>query len=190
MTAKALLYGATGYVGKLIAQLAKRDSLDIILAGRDRELVAAQANKLDLEFRVFSLNSAAAIEDAIADIFVVLNCAGPFCFSAKPLVDACLKVGTHYTDIAGEVPEFQALVARDAEAKAARIMLLPGVGFGVVPTDCLAVYLKSQLPTANKLTLIYETQGGVSQGTANTVLPNLHLMGVVRKGGKPDGVTT
>ncbi|MBO3457482.1 saccharopine dehydrogenase NADP-binding domain-containing protein [Aetokthonos hydrillicola Thurmond2011] len=184
MTAKVLLYGATGYVGKLIAQLAKRDSLDIILAGRNRESVAAQANELGLEFRVFSLDSAAVIESALADVFVVLNCVGPFSLSAKPLVDACLKVGTHYTDIAGEVPEFQALLERDAEAKAAGIMLLPGIGFGVVPTDCLAVYLKSQLPTANKLTLIYETQGGVSQGTANTVLPNLHVMGVVRKDGK------
>ncbi len=184
MTTKILLYGATGYVGKLIAQLAKRDSLDIILAGRNQELVAAEANKLDLEFRVFSLDSSAAVEIALADVSVVLNCAGPFCFSAKPLVDACLKVGVHYTDIAGEVPEFQALVERDAEAKAAGIMLLPGIGFGIVPTDCLAVYLKSQLPTANKLTLIYETEGGVSQGTAYTVLPNLHLSGVVRKEGQ------
>ncbi len=97
MTAKVLLYGATGYVGKLIAQLAKRDSLDLILAGRNQELVAAQANKLGLEFRVFSLDSSAVIEKAIADVFIVLYCAGSFCFSAKPLVDACLKVATHYT---------------------------------------------------------------------------------------------
>ncbi len=184
MTAKVLLYGATGYVGQLIARLAKQDSLDLILAGRNRDSVTAQANQLDLESRVFALNNSAAIERAIADVSVVLNCAGPFSLTAKPLVDACLKVNTHYTDIAGEVPEFQALVERDAEAKAAGIMLLPGIGFGVVPTDCLAVYLKSQLPTATKLTLIYATEGGVSQGTAKTVLPNLHTMGVVRKAGQ------
>jgi len=184
MSAKVLLYGATGYVGKLIAEFAKKDSLDIILAGRNQDSVSAQAKKLGLEFRVFGLDNRAAIEQGIADVSVVINCAGPFSFSAKALVDACLKVGTHYTDIAGEVPEFEALLERDAEAKAAGIMLLPGIGFGVVPTDCLAVYLSSKLPTANKLTLIYETEGGVSQGTANTVLPNLHTMGVVRKQGQ------
>ncbi|MGL5939974.1 MAG: saccharopine dehydrogenase family protein [Waterburya sp.] len=184
MTAKVLLYGATGYVGQLIAQLAKRNALNLILAGRNQDSVTATANKLGLAFRVFDLNVSTNIERAIADVSVVLNCAGPFSFSSQPLVDACLKVGTHYTDIAGEVPEFQALVAQDAAAKAAGIMLLPGIGFGVVPTDCLAVYLKSQLPTANKLTLIYKTEGGVSQGTANTVLPNLHTRGVVREEGQ------
>lgn len=184
MTSKALLYGATGYAGKLIAACAKNNGLELILAGRNQSLLAAQANQLGLDFRVFGLDNREAIERSLEDVTVVLNCAGPFAKTAKPLVDACLPTQTHYLDIAGEVPEFEALVARDREAKAAGIMLLPGVGFGVVPTDCLAVYLKQKLPTAKRLMLAYETQGGVSQGTANTVLPNLHQMGVVRENGK------
>ncbi|BBD59024.1 saccharopine dehydrogenase [Nostoc sp. HK-01] len=184
MTAKVLLYGATGYAGKLIAETAKSQGVDLILAGRNQSTLVLAAEKLNFEFRVFSLDDSQAIAQSLQDVTVVLNCAGPFAKTAKSLVDVCLQTQTHYLDIAGEVPEFQALAARDTEAKNAGIMLLPGVGFGVVPTDCLAVYLKSQLPTANTLTLIYETEGGVSQGTANTVLPSLHEMGVVRTAGK------
>ncbi|MBD2487490.1 trans-acting enoyl reductase family protein [Aulosira sp. FACHB-615] len=184
MTAKVLLYGATGYAGKLIAETAKSQGVELILAGRNQGALVSVAEKLNFDFRVFSLDDAQAIAQSLQDVTVVLNCAGPFAKTAKSLVDVCLQTHTHYLDIAGEVPEFQALAALNDEAKNAEIMLLPGVGFGVVPTDCLAVYLKSQLPTANSLTLIYETEGGVSQGTANTVLPSLHEMGVVRKAGK------
>lgn len=184
MTPKALLYGATGYAGRLVAQSAKNQGLDFILGGRTEQSLAAEANKLGLDYRVFSLDNPQAMDQFLEDVAVVLNCAGPFFRSAKPLVDSCLRTKTHYTDIAGEVPEFEALVERNAEAKVAGIMLLPGVGFGVVPTDCLAVYLKSKLPTAQKLILIYETEGGVSRGTANVVLPNLHQIGVIRENGQ------
>ncbi len=184
MTSQVLLYGATGYAGKLIAASAKSNGLELILAGRNQSSLAAVADKLSLDFRVVGLDNPNAIARCIEDVTGVLNCAGPFSKTAKPLVDACVQTKTHYLDIAGEVPEFEALAARDTEAKNAGVMLMPGVGFGVVPTDCLAVYLKHQLPTANRLMLAYETQGGVSQGTANTVLPNLHVMGVVRKEGQ------
>ncbi|MBD2439269.1 trans-acting enoyl reductase family protein [Nostoc sp. FACHB-110] len=184
MAAKVLLYGATGYAGKLIAETAKSQGVELILAGRNQSGLVSIAEQCNFDFRVFGLDDFQAIARALEDVKVVLNCAGPFAKTAKSLVDVCLKTQTHYLDIAGEVPEFAALEARDSEAKNAGIMLLPGVGFGVVPTDCIAVYLKSLLPSATTLTLIYETEGGVSQGTANTVLPNLHEIGVVRKAGK------
>jgi len=183
MTAKTLLYGATGYAGGLIAQSAKHHGLEFILGGRTEPSLAASAQQLGFDYRVFSLDNPQAMDHALEGVAVLLNCAGPFSRSANPLVDGCLRTQTHYADIAGEVPEFEALVNRNAEAKGAGIMLLPGVGFGVVPTDCLAAYLKSKLPTAKKLTLVYETQGGVSRGTANVVLPNLHQTGVVRENG-------
>ncbi|MBN3879575.1 saccharopine dehydrogenase NADP-binding domain-containing protein [Nostoc sp. JL23] len=184
MTSRVLLYGATGYAGKLIAESAKNNGLELILAGRNQSSLAAVANELSLDFRVFGLDAPQAIARSLEDIIAVINCSGPFSKTSKPLVDACLQTKTHYLDIAGEVPEFQALQARDAEAKNAGIMLLPGVGFGVVPTDCVAAYLKQKLAVATRLILIYETVGGVSQGTANTVLPTLHHIGVVREAGK------
>ncbi|MEH1809866.1 saccharopine dehydrogenase family protein [Nostoc sp.] len=191
MTSRVLLYGATGYAGKLIAESAKNNGLELILAGRNQSSLAAVANELSLDFRVFGLDAPQVIARSLEDIIAVINCSGPFSKTSKPLVDACLQTKTHYLDIAGEVPEFQALQARDAEAKSAGIMLLPGVGFGVVPTDCVAAYLKQKLAmsttgyaNATRLILIYETVGGVSQGTANTVLPTLHHIGVVREAGK------
>ncbi|MFK0734544.1 MAG: saccharopine dehydrogenase family protein, partial [Gloeotrichia echinulata HAB0833] len=184
MTERVLLYGATGYAGKLIAASAKNNGLELILAGRNQNSLATEAQKLNLDFRVFGLDDPQAIAHSLEDVIAVLNCSGPFSKTSRPLVQACLQTKTHYLDIAGEVPEFEALEMRDAEAKSAGVMLLPGVGFGVVPTDCLAAYLKHQLPTAKRLILVYETVGGVSQGTANTVLPSLHHMGVTREEGK------
>ncbi len=184
MASKVVLYGATGYAGNLIANTAKNQGIELILAGRSQSSLTALANQLNLEFRVFSLDNSQVIADCLHDAIALVNCSGPFSKTTQPLVDACLKTKTHYLDIAGEVPEFENLQARNTEAQTAGIMLLPGVGFGVVPTDCVAADLKQQLPTANRLTLIYETIGGASQGTANTVLPNLHQTGVVREAGK------
>jgi short subunit dehydrogenase-like uncharacterized protein len=65
---------------------------------------------------------------AIKDVAVVLCAAGPFSTTSRPVADACLRSRVHYLDITGEIDVFEALAARDAEAKARGIMLLPGVG--------------------------------------------------------------
>ena len=114
---------------------------------------------------------------------MVLHCAGPFAHTSKPIADASLRTGAHYLDITGEVGVFEALAARDREAKAAQVMLLPGVGFDVVPTDCLAAHLKRRLPSANRLALGFQTFGQVSRGTATTMVENIARGGVVRQDG-------
>jgi short subunit dehydrogenase-like uncharacterized protein len=158
--------------------------LQPIIAGRSPDKTAERAAELGLEHQVFALDDAAAMETALADGGLILNCAGPFFTTAQRLVEGCLRTRTHYLDIAGEVPEFEALAARDAEAKAADVMLLPGVGFGIVPTDCLAVHLKQRLPSATHLTLAFEAVGGISQGTASILIKDLLEDGVVRREGK------
>ena len=105
------------------------------------------------EVRVCALDDAAALDRALQGVPLVLHCAGPYKFTSKPMADACLRAGVHYLDITGEIPVFEALAARDAEAKARKVMLLPAVGFDVVPTDCLAVHLKRRLPSATRLAL-------------------------------------
>ena len=75
-----------------------------------------------------------------------LHCAGPFSRTWRPMYDACLGTGTHYLDITGEIDVFEALAARDRAARDAGIMLLPGVGFDVVPSDCLIADLAARHP--------------------------------------------
>ncbi|HEU5100113.1 MAG TPA: saccharopine dehydrogenase NADP-binding domain-containing protein [Roseiflexaceae bacterium] len=179
-----LLYGANGYTGALIARLAVERGLRPILAGRSREAVAAVAGPLGLEYRVFALEDAAAVDAALAEARAVLLCAGPFAHTSRRVADACLRSRTHYLDITGEIAVFEALAARDAEARAAGIMLLPGVGFDVVPSDCLAAHLKRQLPSATQLALAFQALGRMSRGTANTAIENLARGGMVRRGGK------
>ncbi|MEU3794416.1 hypothetical protein AB0F07_32230 [Streptomyces fructofermentans] len=125
-----------------------------------------------------TLEDPAVVREALGDITVVLNSAGPFQRTAKPLIDACLHTGAHYLDLAGEVPEFRLAAGRDEEARAAGVMLLPGAGFGVVPTGSLAVHLHRRPPDADRLEIAFQTIGGIFRGTATTLLRDLPRTGV------------
>ncbi len=181
---KFLLYGANGYTGALIARMAVERGLQPILAGRDASKIAPLADELNAEHRAFALDAPVALDAALREVPVVLHCAGPFSRTSQPMADACLRTRTHYLDIAGEVTVFEALAARDAEARDAAVMLLPGVGFDVVPSDCLAAHLKKLLPSATKLTLAIRGVGRLSHGTATTMVENITRGGVVRRAGR------
>ena len=178
-----LIYGANGYTGSLIARAVVARGHQPILAGRHAEPLATLARELSLEHRVFALDTPGAAAERIRGVRLVLHCAGPFAHTSRPMADACLRTGAHYLDITGEVGVFEALVARDQEAKAAQVMLLPGVGFDVVPSDCLAAHLQRRLPSANRLTLGFQTFGQVSRGTAITMAENIAGGGLVRQDG-------
>lgn len=183
MTGPWLLYGANGYTGELVARLAVSHGHHPILAGRRADAVCALAEDLGLERRLFSLDDPARVDEGLSGMSLVVHCAGPFSRTSRPMADACLRTRTHYLDVTGEVAVFEALAARDAEARAAKLMLLPGCGFDVVPTDCLAAHLKRRLPTARRLALGFEGLGGVSRGTATTAIEGLGQGGLVRRGG-------
>jgi short subunit dehydrogenase-like uncharacterized protein len=178
-----LIYGANGYTGALIARESWVRGHRPVLAGRSADAVAALARELGLEHRTFGLDAPAAVAPSLSGLTAVLNCAGPFTRTAAPLAEACLRARVHYLDVTGEIAVFEALAARDAEALVAGVMLLPGVGFDVVPSDCLAVHLKRRLPGATRLALGFQSPGRVSRGTATTVLENLDKGGAVRRRG-------
>jgi short subunit dehydrogenase-like uncharacterized protein len=167
-----LLYGATGYVGRAAAQLAVDRGLQPILGGRNGPALEEQASDLGVEYRVSSVDDDANLDVAMRGTPVVLNCAGPFIETAESILDACLRTNTHYLDITGEPPVYEMASDRDAAAKRAGVMLLPSAGFDVVPTDCLAAYLKQRLPTATALTLSFRAKGpaGMPPGTLNTMI--------------------
>ena len=184
MPTEFLLYGANGYTGALVARTAAGRGLKPVLAGRTESKIAPLATELGFGHRVFGLDDPRKLDANLKDFPVVLHCAGPFSHTSRPVADACLRTRTHYLDITGEVAVFEALAARDAEARAAGVMLLPGVGFDVVPSDCLAAHLKRRLPTATKLTLAIRGTGRLSHGTIRTMVENVDRGGLVRRGGR------
>ncbi|MFB6138940.1 MAG: trans-acting enoyl reductase family protein [Halosimplex sp.] len=184
MTGDLLVYGSYGYTGTLVAERAVRDGLDPVLAGRDAERVETQALERGTDHRVFSLEHPAVVERMVADVDAVLNCAGPFDETADPLIDACLRAGTDYLDLAGNVDVLEATAARDAEATEAGVALVPAVGFDVVPTDCLAAILHGKLPAAGRLTIAIDGLGTFSPGTLKSVLRALERPGAVRRDGR------
>jgi short subunit dehydrogenase-like uncharacterized protein len=183
-TGQFLIYGATGFTGKLTSRIARDRGLKPILAGRNEAKLEAIANALGLRYRVFALSQSAAIDAALAEVDAVLHIAGPFSATSRPMADACLRTGTHYLDITGEIDVFETLARRDAEARTAGIMLLPGVGFDVVPSDCLALHLKHQLPDAIDLKLYLAGSNALSRGTAKSMLEAVALGTRVRRDGR------
>ena len=181
-----LIYGANGYTGALIAREAVKRGQQPILAGRNRQAVEALAGELRLPQRAFSLDDPSTIDEGLRDVDVVLHCAGPFAHTAKAMADACLRTRTHYLDVTGEISVFESMAARNPEAMKAGVMLMPGVGFDVVPSDCLAAHLKRRLPTATKLALGFMLLSRPSRGTATTMTENLPNGGMIRR----DGVLT
>src|SRR5262249_24920612 len=151
-------------------------------AGRREEAIAPIAEQHGLPFRIFDLPNANDAERALDGVAAVLLAAGPFSATSKPALDACLATGTHYLDITGEIDVFEACFARRDEAVKRGIAVLPGVGFDVVPSDCLAKRLAEALPEAVELELAF-AGGTSSAGTLKTMLEGLPKGGRVRRGG-------
>lgn len=180
-----LLYGANGYTGQLIARYARQYNLEPILAGRRKEPLETLSSQLDMPYHVIDLNDGHALQSALKQVKAVVHAAGPFQFTAKQMIDACLQTNTHYVDINGDISVFEMIRQYDAAAKQAGIMMMPGAGFDVVPTDCMALLLKNRLPDAVSLKLAFATiGGGLSHGTASTIVNRLGEGGSVRKNGK------
>jgi len=179
-----LLYGAYGYTGRLIAKAAADRDLDPILAGRDAAKLDVLGNELNLRTRVASLTEPDRLRRKLEDVSAVLHCAGPFVHTGPPMVEACLESGTHYLDLTGEMAVFRRLADRSDEADAAGIMLLPGIGFDVVPSDCMAQFVAGKIDGATTLEVALFAQGNVSRGTLKTLIEQMGEGGLVRREGR------
>jgi short subunit dehydrogenase-like uncharacterized protein len=180
-----LIYGSYGYTGQLIVEHATKEGLRPILAGRDEQRLRAQAERYNLEYRAFSLEETSRLDSALREVDAVLHCAGPFVHTYRHMAEACVRTKRHYVDISGEIAGFEALAAMGGQAKETGIMFLPGGGFDVVPSDCLAAHLKQRLPSAGQLRLfIHGIGAGASRGTAKSAVENMHRQGMIRKDGK------
>lgn len=170
MRSNLVVYGAYGYTGELVARHAAERGLAPILAGRDSERLARLARELGCPWRAFPLSDPDALRRGIEDAAAVVHCAGPFAATFRPMAEACLDARVHYLDLTGEPQVFGALREMGPHAQRAGVMLLPGAGFDVAATDCLAAHLVRRLPGAKKLVLALSGVARPSRGTARTLL--------------------
>lgn len=182
---QVVLYGSYGYTGELIAQECKQRNLTVLLAGRNESKLKQQASKYNFPYQVADVPDHKSLVTILQRASLLIHCAGPFQFTAHQLVKACLEAGTHYTDISGEFEVFESLAQLHEEAKIKQLVIMPGVGFDVVPSDCLALHLKNRLPSATHLQLAFTMgKGGLSRGTSKTMIEGMGNGSCIRENGK------
>ncbi len=184
-----MLYGATGYTGRLVLDGALARGLRPVLGGRDARKLDPLAAQHGLQWAAARLDDPGGLIAALDGVDVVLHAAGPFSDTARPMVDACLHAGVHYLDITGEVLVLEATAARHADAKRRGVMLMPGVGFDVVPSDCLAAHVARRLPQATRLRLGFRGLYFTTRGSAKTIVEVAGTPARVRRGGVLEAVT-
>jgi short subunit dehydrogenase-like uncharacterized protein len=180
---RLLLYGAYGYTGRLAAELAAAKKLDVVLAGRNKEALAELGERLGLETRVVGLDDAKQLSEALQDIACVVHMAGPFAATSAPMLSACLRTQTNYVDITGEIEVFEAMWSREKDIRRAGITAVPGAGFDVVPTDCLAAYVVSKLERTASLVIALRGLESASQGTLRTAIRQISKPVLCRRAG-------
>ena len=180
-----LLYGAYGYTGRLIARMAQAYEINLLLAGRNEEEVKRISAQTGFQGISLDLNDHESLDAALNNCKGVIHAAGPFKETLKPMVEACIRTGRHYLDINGDIRCFEEIKGYSDPAREAGVMLMPGAGFDVVPTDCLARHVSEQLPDAVHLQIAFASIGStLSHGTAATMVSKLGDGGMIRKDGK------
>lgn len=180
---RLLLYGAYGYTGRLAAELAAGKKLDVVLAGRNKDALAELGGGLSLPTRVIRLDDTKQLSQALEDIACVVHMAGPFATTATPMLNACLATRTNYVDITGEIEVFEAMWSRADEIQRAGITAVPGAGYDVVSTDCLAAYVAGKLDLPVSLMIFLRGMGSASQGTLRTAIRQVSRPVLCRRAG-------
>lgn len=180
-----IVYGAYGYTGKLITQVCKEKGLRALLSGRSESQLSQLSASTGFDYKAVDLKDHKALVSMLSNATLVLHSAGPFSVTSQPMAAACIEARTHYLDITGEHEVMSALYEQSEKARSAGIMLMPGTGFDVVPTDCMAAHLKSRLPEAVDLELAFAmVPTGISRGTAKTALQSFGKPSLRRIDGK------
>jgi short subunit dehydrogenase-like uncharacterized protein len=180
---RVLIYGATGYTGRLIAERLRNSRRHLVVAGRTPDRVQALAAELGVAGEVMAIDDAEALDSALEDVDVLINAASPFALTAPALIESCLRTNTHYLDIAGELPVFLNAFLHDEAARGRGIMIMPGAGFGVVASDCLAVHVAALVPNAKYLRVAVRP-GSISRGSFRSALEVANSPLSIRRNGK------
>jgi short subunit dehydrogenase-like uncharacterized protein len=158
-----MIYGATGFSGRLLVQKAKESGLNIILSGRNETKLKQLADQTNYEYRVFSLTDSETITKAIANVDIILNSAGPLIDNLPLFVECCIASKKHFVDLAMD-PNI--LIKYDDQAKKNNVMILSGIGHAFLPVDCLAGFLHEKMPDAETIAIYLSGWNLISRGTA------------------------
>lgn len=184
MRGRVLIYGATGYTGRLIAERLRHSRCDTVAAGRTPHRVQALAAELGIAGRVIAIDDAEALDRTLEHINVLINAASPFALTAPALIESCLRTKTHYLDITGELPVFRNAFGYDEAARKRGIMIMPGAGLGVVASDCLAMHVAALLPNAKYLRIALLRPDSFSRGTFRSALGLANSRVIIRRNGR------
>lgn len=182
-----MIYGATGYTGRLVVEEAIKRGHQPLIAGRTEAKLKPLAEQYSVPYRTFSLDDVNVIIAELQknEIELVLHIAGPYKYTSDPMIQACLKVGVHYLDITGEIDVYQNAYRYHQQALDQEIVILPGVGFDVVPSDCLLKYVADQIENPTHLEIAFHNEGRASRGTLKSAIEIFRSVGnVVRRDGK------
>lgn len=180
-----IIYGSYGFTGELIVEESLSKNLSILLSGRNEEKLKSQSSETGYPYKAIDLNNHNALVELLKEGEVLINAAGPFINTAMQMIEACLDAKIHYLDINGDIKVFELIKEFDTKALEAGIMLMPGTGFDVVPTDCVAMQLKNKMQDATHLKIAFANiRGGISHGTATTVASRLGEKAMKRVDGK------
>jgi short subunit dehydrogenase-like uncharacterized protein len=178
---QVLIYGAYGFTGTGISKLASEYGITPVLAGRNESKLKPLAESLGYDYVVLSLeNNHDNLVKVLKHFEIVLHIAGPYTFTGEPMLDAVVEAGTHYVDLTGENHVIQQQLDRHEEFKAANIMVMPSVGYDVVPTDCLNVYVANQIDNPTNLTVVINGNYTAAEGASvsrGTMKSGLEVMG-------------
>ena len=184
MRRRILIYGGTGYTGRLIAEHARNKWRSPVIAGRTAHRVHALATELGVPGRVFAVDEPESLDDALGDVCVVINAASPFGLTSRPLIESCLRTQTHYLDITGELPVFRDAFGYDGAARKRGIMIMPGVGLGIVASDCVAMHVAACVPNAKYLRIALLRPDSFSRGSFRSALGLSNSRVMIRRNGR------
>ncbi|MFC4233857.1 saccharopine dehydrogenase family protein [Thalassospira xianhensis] len=179
-----IIYGATGYTGRLTAKAAHSLGLPLLIAGRNAQQLEILAKDLGVATRVFALDDPDTLDAALSDCGVLLNCAGPYLHTAEPLMHAAIRNGVHYLDVSAELNSYLLAQQLDASAATAGVMLLPGSGGSVAILGSLAGHVIKNTKNARKIAIALHVSGTMSRGSAISASENMMVETLVCKDGK------
>ncbi len=172
-----VLFGATSFVGRLTAAYLKRAAppgARIALAGRSQERLSALRGSLGTDWPtvVADTSDPGSLATLAASTAVLATTVGPYRRYGLPVVEACVKAGTHYADLTGEVVFMRESIDRfDGAARSSGARIVHSCGFDSIPSDLGVLLLHEAARAAGdgeleRTTLVVRSfRGGVSGGT-------------------------